>query len=136
MSVNFWQNGLTADYNALQVQFQRRLTRGLQALSSYTWGHSIDYGSFNVAFPYERGNSDFDIRHNFSGALSYDFPNRSENGFARAVLHHWGVDSRFTARTEFPVTLNGRIVVDPITGATFHGGLNTVAGQPLYVFGS
>jgi hypothetical protein len=135
VEIDFYRNVLTADYNALQVQFQRRFSRGLQALASYTLGHSIDYGSFNVAFPYERGNSDFDIRHNFSGALSYDVPNRSENGFARAMLHHWGIDNRFTARTGFPVTLNGRIVTDPVTGQMFNGGLNTVSGQALYVYG-
>src|SRR5260370_15340694 len=38
-------NTATSSYNALQLQFQRRLSHGLQALSSYTWSHSIDNGS-------------------------------------------------------------------------------------------
>jgi hypothetical protein len=29
-------NAATSDYDALQVQFQRRLSRGLQILTSYT----------------------------------------------------------------------------------------------------
>ena len=70
--VIFSQTGLTSDYDALQVQFQRRLTQGLQALASYTWGHAIDYGSQNASLPYIRGNADFDVRHNFSSALSYE----------------------------------------------------------------
>ncbi|MGI8470484.1 MAG: hypothetical protein ACR2N3_18755 [Pyrinomonadaceae bacterium] len=38
-------NTSTSDYNALQLQFQRRLSRGLQAIASYTWAHSIDTAS-------------------------------------------------------------------------------------------
>ena len=45
------ENGLTSDYDSLQVQFRRRLSRGLTALASYTWSHCIDYGSENYNFP-------------------------------------------------------------------------------------
>jgi hypothetical protein len=135
-TVSFFQNGLTSDYNALQVQFQRRLSRGLQVLASYSWAHSIDYGSFNAALPYQRGNSDFDVRHNFSSALSYDLPNHFQKRVARAVLNHWGFDDRFSARTGFPVTLDGSSVIDPTTGKTFNGGLNLVPGKPVYLYGS
>jgi len=38
-------NTATSDYSALQLQFNRRMSRGLQALASYTWSHSIDDGS-------------------------------------------------------------------------------------------
>src|SRR5258708_26939486 len=34
-------------YNALQVQFKRRLTHGFDAMASYNWSHSIDNGSMN-----------------------------------------------------------------------------------------
>jgi len=132
----FVRNGLTSDYNALQVQYRRRLTRGLQALASYTWSHSIDYGSYNFVVPYQRGNSDFDIRQQFSSAFSYDFPNKFQNRVARAVLHHWGLDDRFTARTGFPVALNGNLVFDPLTGQGFNSGLNLVPGQPTYIYGT
>ena len=135
-SVSFFQNGLTSDYNALQITFQRRLSRGLQALGSYTWAHAIDYGSFNLAQPYARGDSDFDVRHNLSTAISYDLPNVFENGFAHVLLHNWGIDDRFTARTAFPVTLNGGTVVDPGTAQVFFGGLDQVAGVPIYIYGS
>jgi hypothetical protein len=135
-TVFFNQNGLTSDYDALQVQFQRRLSRGLQVLASYTWAHSIDYGSFNLDLPYERGNSDFDIRHNLAGAVMYDLPNRFENKFVRAVLHDWGIDDRFTVRTAFPVLLQGLATVDPATGNTYFSGLNTVPGQRTYISGT
>jgi len=134
-AVTFYQNGGTADYGALQMQFQRRISRGLQALASYTWSHSIDYGSSSALFPYIRGNSDFDVRHDLSTALSYELRNALDNGFARALIHHWAVDSRFTARTGFPVTLNGSQFVDPATGNVVQAGLNLVPGQPIYIYG-
>lgn len=134
-TVFFNQNGLRSDYDALQVQFQRRLSRGLQVLASYTWAHSIDYGSYNLNVPYQRGNSDFDIRHNLTGALTYDLPSHFKNKFAGAVLHHWGIDDRFTARTAFPVLFQGVGTVDPVTGNTYFSGLNRVSGQPIYIAG-
>jgi len=133
--VVFLQNGLTADYNALQGQYKRRLSHGLTALASYTWSHTIDYGSYNFAFPYRRGNSDFDVRHSFSSAFSYDLPNAFQSGLGRALLNHWGLDTRFTARTGFPVTLNGDAVTDPVTGQHVYAGLNVVPGLPLYLSG-
>src|SRR5262249_37342617 len=38
--VGLTDNSATSDYHALQVKFQRRLARGLQALASYTFSHS------------------------------------------------------------------------------------------------
>jgi len=134
-SVNLFKNGLTSDYDSLQLQFQRRLSQGLTALASYTWSHSIDYGSVDAAFPYVRGNSNFDVRHNVSGAFSYDLPNHFRNHFTSALLNHWGLDDRFTARTAFPATLNGNFVFDRVTGERFGSGLNLVPGQSLYVYG-
>jgi hypothetical protein len=135
-AVQFYRNGLTSDYNALQLQLQRRMSRGLQALASYTWSHSIDYGSTDVSFPYQRGSSDFDVRHSFSAALSYDPPNGFENRFARALLNHWGLDDRFAVRTGFPVTLSGPGYLDPVTGQALFAGLNLVQGQPVYLYGT
>jgi hypothetical protein len=134
--VNFLKNGLTSDYNSLQLHFQRRLNHGLQALASYTWSHGIDYGSQNTQLPYLRGDSDYDIRHNFSSAFSYDLPNAFHHRFAQVVLHHWGFDDRFTARTGFPVNLQGATTVDPATGQTIFSGLNLVPGEQLYLYGS
>jgi hypothetical protein len=75
----FVSNGGTSDYNALQIQFQRRLSAGLQALASYTWAHSIDTGSAGSAAVLSnafvppnaagsnRASSDFDARHGLNG---------------------------------------------------------------------
>src|SRR5262249_52541269 len=42
-------NSATSDYHALQIKLQRRLSRGLQALGSYTFSHSIDIASTDAA---------------------------------------------------------------------------------------
>jgi len=130
------QNGLTSDYDALQIQFRRRLSRGFTVLASYTWSHCMDYGSQNIVYGYQRGNCDFDVRHNLSTAFSYDVPNVGHNGFANAALHHWGLDDRFTARTGFPVTLNGNTIVNPTTLQEYYAGLNLVPDQPIYLYGA
>jgi len=135
-TVVFDRNGLTADYHALQVQFKRRLSHGLTALGAYTWGHAIDYGSYNAALPYQRASSDYDVRHNFSAAFSYDLPNALQSRIASVVLHHWGLDGRFTARTGFPVFLNGDPTINPATGQAVNGGLDLVSGQPFYLYGA
>src|SRR5262249_39565519 len=79
-------NSATSDYHAVQLKFQRRFSRGLQGLASYTLSHSIDSASSDVFANYlntpsslananiDRGNSDFDIRSSFSGGLTYDIP--------------------------------------------------------------
>ena len=132
----FTENGQTSDYNALQVQFRRRLSQGLTTLASYTWSHCIDYGSQSYFLASQRGSCDFDVRHNLSTALSYDLPSVEQSALVKAALSHWGLDGRFTARSSFPVTLSGQTLVDPITGQQYYGGLNLVPSQPVYLYGS
>ena len=133
-------NASSSSYNALQVQFQRNLARGLQALASYTWSHSIDnlssngelgagVGDFNGL---NRASSDFDLRHNFSAAVTYDIPGSYENPLIGAALKHWGVDLRQTASTAQPVDIRD--------GYTFTAGRQEilirpyiVPGMPLYL---
>jgi hypothetical protein len=134
-NVALYQNGLTSDYSALQVQYQRRLSHGVQTLASYTWSHSIDYGSENGFYRYTRGNSEFDVRHNLSAAVSYDLPSSHGNRFVDAILNTWGLDGRFMARTGFPITLNGPFIINPLNGEHLPSGLDIVPGEPLYVYG-
>lgn len=111
-------NGATADYHALQLQFQRRLTQGFQAYATYTWSHSIDIasndsnpnlptlsnmGSYDPAR--DRGPSDFDIRHSFTAALSYDVPSLFKGGIGRALLGNWTIESLVSAHTAAPMEI-------------------------------
>jgi hypothetical protein len=132
------KNGPTSDYNSMQIQFQRTLSRGLQALASYTFSHSIDDASSNFGNGdlLERASSDFDIRHNFQAALTYDVPGQYVNPVVSALLSRWAVDLRFSARSALPVDVIGSYFTNPVTYAqeVFHP--NLVPGQPLYLFGS
>jgi hypothetical protein len=135
-SVTFFETGLTSDYDALQVQFQRRLSRGISALGSYTFSHCLDYGSQSTSYPSKRGNCDADVRHNFSGAVSADLPATSGAKWVRFLANGWGLDGRLSARTGFPVPLNGPSLINPATGQFENAGLDLVQGQPIYLYGS
>jgi hypothetical protein len=113
--INVIRNGATSDYHALQIQFQRRLSRGIQALASYTLSKSLDIASNDSsALPpsaridprLDRGPSDFDIRNSLSGALTYNIPSPRINTFVRAFLRDWSIDAIFTARSATPVNVS------------------------------
>jgi hypothetical protein len=136
------RNTATSDYQALQAQFQRRLTKGLQTLASYTWGHSIDIASndsFNVNTPaaridpnIDRGSSDFDVRHSFNTAVTYDIPSLLKNHGGKAIFRDWSVDALFTARSATPVNVTYTITTPGIGGvASVRPDL--VNGIPLYI---
>jgi len=139
-------NASTSNYRAVQVQFQRRLSRGLQALASYTWSRSIDTASAGSAFGSpsnilsstieneNRGPSDFDIRNTFSAGVTYDLPSPWVNSVVRAILGGWSSENFIVARSAPPVT-----VLDATFG-TFNGTYaairpDFVPGHPLYLYG-
>lgn len=140
-NLNFGNAGLIlttnqgfSSYNALQAQFQRRLSQGLQVLASYTWAHSIDNATSNFTInQLLRARSDYDVRHNFQAAITYMVPGGYENAFARAVFGGWAVDGRIFARSALPVDVVASTGVNPITGITMDYHPNLVANQPLYV---
>jgi hypothetical protein len=138
VDVYLYVNGPGSDYNSLQVKYQRQMSHGLQALASYTWAHSIDYASTddqtNIAtFPLQRGNSNFDIRHNLTAALVYNLPTHYNNRFETALLGSWNADLWFVARTAFPFEPVGPAVTDPLTGSVASGELNYNGKNP-YVY--
>ncbi|HEU0124103.1 MAG TPA: hypothetical protein VFQ91_26460 [Bryobacteraceae bacterium] len=130
----YTRNGAASDYNALQLQLQRRLHRGLQTLASYTWSHSLDDASSNFRTLMQlRGSSDFDIRHNFQAALTYDIPGSYRNAVLSGLLKHWALDARISARSALPLDVIGATGIDPITGANLNFHPNLVPGQPFYL---
>jgi hypothetical protein len=137
------RNTGTSDYHALQLKFQRRLSRGLQTLASYTWSHSIDNASNDSAnftpsaiasVNADRGNSDFDIRHSFTGAVTYDFPTPWKNGIASSILRDWSLDNFVTVRSAMPVDLTATTYI--VSGSYYSARPNVVAGVPLNLYGS
>ena len=45
-------NTASSNYQGLQVKFERKLSQGLQVLSSYSWSHSIDNASTDAYATY------------------------------------------------------------------------------------
>jgi hypothetical protein len=136
--LNVTKNGPTSDYDALQVQFQRTLSKGLQALISYTYSHSIDDASsnFNLSDVLERASSDFDLRHNFQAALTYEVPGQYSNRILSGLLRGWALDMRVTARSALPVDVIGSSQQLPPHGTYIYFHPNLVPSQPLYLYGS
>lgn len=140
-------NAGSSSYNALQTQFQRRLSHGLQALASYTWSHSIDTGSAgSVGDPQNalslfdsnenRGSSSFDIRQTFTSGITYALPKPFHNALAAAALHGWSIDSIIQARTAPPVNIYYSSLNALTNGFAAAIRPDLVPGQPLYLYGS
>jgi hypothetical protein len=144
--VGVQSNTASSYYHALQVKFQRRFSRGLQALGSYTFSHSIDIASSDAfanylntpstgAYPnIDKGNSDFDIRHSFTVGATYDLPSPKWNKFAHTTLGGWSVDTFVMARSAPPVNIVSAIYF--AAGTALYPRPNLVPGQPLELFGS
>lgn len=130
-----YPSGVTSSYNALQAQFQRTVRHGLEALASYTWSHSLDFGSTDASLPLTRGNSDFDVRNNFQAGLTWDLSEVAAYGWKAVTLDHWGLDLRAMARTAFPVTLSGNTLTNPVSGY-YTSNANLVPGKPIYLYGN
>lgn len=105
-----------SNYHSLQAQFRRPLSRGVQALASYTWAKAIDNVSdessgglpaegiagLDVALNREFGPASFDIAHVFTGAVTWQIPGAKTNAFARAFTQGWALDGIARVRTAFP----------------------------------
>ena len=144
--VSLTSNTATSDYHALQLKFQRRMSRGLQALASYSFSHSIDIASTDssantvntpgaIANPnIDRGNSDFDIRHSFTAGITYDLPSPGSQKFVRAALGGWSLDIFLLARSAPPVDVVGATTF--VDGVALAPRPNVIPGVPFELFGS
>jgi hypothetical protein len=130
-SVQLVGNEATSDYHALQMQFQRRLSRGLQVLASYTWSHSLDDASSDFGIGLDHASSDFDLRHVFSAATTYDIPS-PRPGVARALFGNWSIDTIVRFQGATPVDLVARTAVN-LFGESFTIRPDLILGQPLYL---
>jgi len=131
-----YQNGPGSNYNSLQVKYQRQVANGLQAIGAFTWSHMIDWAStedFDAVYPLQRGNSNFDVRENFTGAVVYNLPMPYQNHLEKAILGYWNVDGWVVARTPFPWEPVGPAVTEPLTGDVINSQLNYNGSLTPYV---
>lgn len=138
-------NTATSDYNALQVQFQRRLSRGFQTLASYSWQHSIDsasagsLGSVANAFVpgtgnVNRGPSDFDVRHAFSAGMTYELSTLKRNLLAKVMLSGWALQSVVQIRSATPVDVSDASFFE-LNNSFADVRPDVISRQSLYLYG-
>ena len=138
-NVFYVTNGPTSDYHSLQAQYQRRLSHRVQALVNYTWSHAIDEVSDEVTNEgLDRGDASFDVRHNFSAAVTYDLPKLRGTGpmdqFAKGVANGWSIDSSLYARTGLPLGVNfGGRIINPIDGTSIVVRPDIIPGVPFWI---
>jgi hypothetical protein len=135
------KNDARSNYNALQVQFRKPLSTRVQALLNYSWSHSLDNASDDVVVGLSNtvisaardyGNSAFDVRQSFSGALTYTIPGMSWNKALSALTSDWSVNSVIVARTGFPFSTT-IVGTSPDPGGQAYTRPDIVPGQPLWV---
>ena len=149
--VRFTRNAARSSYHAMQLQYARRFSRGLQALASYTLSRSIDNASSDslprlrvvtiTTVTGEGGDvqntglapSDFDVRHSFTAAVTYNFPKPRVGSVGSAFLRNWSLDAIVRARTATPVNV---VVRSDVIGEDLVVELqrpDLIPGMPVYL---
>src|SRR5579863_1451087 len=121
-SILFAESNANSNYNALQLRSEKRMSSGLSLLLAYTYSKSLDDissvfgGSVGSGLPQnsqdlpaDRGPSDFNATHRFSGSFVYDLPLQRlwAHGptWSGRVLNHWQAGGIVTAQTGSPFTV-------------------------------
>ena len=125
---------VSSEYYGLAFQFNRRLTKGIQFQTSYTWSSARDNGQNSQTFttknsplnpldlPGEWARSDFDVPHRFVGSLVYApetlFGFGADSGAWRAILGGWTIAPIVTVQSGF--TFSG-VTTNSLSGAQSSG---------------
>ncbi len=137
-------------YNALSITYKRAFSSGLQAEVSYTYSHALDtlsnggsglpfsfapgtgFGSLSTpSFANNYANSDYDLRHNLTGDLTYDTPWKFNNRLLNEIGSGWTVASKFYLRSGLPFSVTDSALgaaIDPGLGAPLLAGYSGVGG--------
>ena len=133
---NVFADALGSHYNALQVKVIRNVGK-LNLQANYTWSHESD-DMLNVFSPgfespytpaYDRGNGDWDVRHNFTGSALYSLPDlKGSNSFVQKALGGWQTSGIIQTRSGLPtnITLVSGFFGNPVRP-------DYVPGVPLWV---
>jgi len=104
-------NDARSNYDALQLQLRGNVGSRLKALLNYTFSHSLDNISNDavaglsgtvISGANDYASSDFDVRHSFSGAISYSLPAFGKSGALAFVSKDWELSGVLVARSGFP----------------------------------
>jgi hypothetical protein len=105
-------SGYRSDYHALQVNVQRRLSRGLSILANYTWSHQLDNfppsQDLNTD-PFDRhfdwGNSQDNIPQIFHLSGVWQIPHPNSKGFVGRFENGWELTYSATLQNGTPYAL-------------------------------
>lgn len=142
LEYNSWA---TASYNALQLTFEKRFSRGLQLTSNYTWSKNLDSVSasssafngsisnpFNIGF--DRGISLLNYPHIFSTFWVYQLPGLGHsNPMVRGVLGGWQFSGVWRLQSGDPFSIQGGNGNDNSQAHVGFDRADVISGQPLNV---
>jgi hypothetical protein len=131
----------TSNYNALQVQMNRRYASGFQYGVAYTYSKTFDYGKdddssdVSLGRPYKAFNyapADFDQTHILTGNYIYDVPalsKRWNNRLVKALFDNWQISGTTSYASGKPKTFG--------TGTglnwTYSGASYTISAGQIYL---
>jgi outer membrane receptor protein involved in Fe transport len=114
--INFRAMLARSEYHGLQLQLNKRLSRGFTGQVSYTFGKAMDSGSdVQVggtpvdarALDLEWAASDFDVRHRFVMNWLWELPFLKEaGGLTGALLGGWQINGITALQSGFPFNVN------------------------------
>ena len=111
--IGLMDSGFNSNYNALQMNVERRLGHGLSLLSSYTWSKQLNnfspVGAYLVTNPFNRrvdyGRSDDDISNVFKVSGVYQLPGTHLPGITGKLANGWEVTSILLWQGGFPFSI-------------------------------
>ena len=112
-------NPVGQDYNGFQTSLNRRFTRGLTVLGSYTFSKNIDYSTANahatavsVVNPFDfgrmRGLADSDHTNRFAGSFVWDLPDPGKgmrSTALSALFGNWQMSGIVTLQSGTPFSI-------------------------------
>jgi hypothetical protein len=138
-STLFFDNGMTSNYNSLQVSLNKRFTRGLSFLGSYTWSKALGYTGENgmLLNPFDLrsnyGPLDYDRAHTLTISHIWELPfGRHGSNTVSTILGGWQWNGVFTWATGTPLTFTADPVSCACPGTTVFANLN---GSPYSTLG-
>ena len=99
-------------YDAFHVKLNRRFTDGFMMTTSYAFGKSIDYGSYNeLGYKNYKGLSRYDRRHILTYSATYDLPfgkgkRLATSGITKALLGGWQLNGLWTWESGLPLNFS------------------------------
>ena len=113
--ISLFEQAGSSNYHAFQIRAERRFSKSFGFTSAYTWGHAIDdrpgqggarpQDSYNLRA--ERGDADFDVRHNWASSASINLPWAADKAWGR-----WSVNAIAILQGGRPFT----VYTNPIFG--------------------